>query len=385
MGVRVRERDGAWWVFVNHQGRRKAKRIGIGDAGKKAAKTAAAKIQAKLVLGDVGILDTDKKAVVPTFEEVAKQWEQLTSPDWKRGTAVSYGNVVRHRLLPSFGSLPITEVTGERVETWWTGVRDEGLSKVHLRTMRGVLRGICRRAVRLGLIRSNPVEWIEGKLGRQTGEIRKKADYLTRQELTRLLGIAERVCPTLYPVLLVMATAGLRVGEALALQVGDLDALGLKLHIRRTVRRGYVDSPKSGKAGIVDVPPTTMAVLARIAEIRQAEAAVQGVEARWLFPGGNGPEMPAMPEAVQKALRRALKAAGIRMIRPHDLRHTFATLAIQAGVPILTVSRQLRHASISTTVDVYAHAVPGSNRAAAEVMETILTGNQTQPPCNLPS
>ncbi len=58
---------------------------------------------------------------------------------------------------------------------------------------------------------------------------------------------------------------------------------------------------------------------------------------------------------------------------PHDLRHTYATLAIQAGVPLLTVSHQLGHASISTTADIYAHAVPGSNRAAAETMEAILS------------
>jgi len=62
-----------------------------------------------------------------------------------------------------------------------------------------------------------------------------------------------------------------------------------------------------------------------------------------------------------------------------DLRHTYATLAIQAGVPLLTVSRQLGHATISTTVDLYTHAVPGSNRAAAEALEAVLASNQMQP------
>ena len=51
MGVTVRERDGAWWLFVNHQGKRKAKRVGVGDTGKTAARKAAEKIQARLVLG----------------------------------------------------------------------------------------------------------------------------------------------------------------------------------------------------------------------------------------------------------------------------------------------------------------------------------------------
>jgi len=129
---------------------------------------------------------------------------------------------------------------------------------------------------------------------------------------------------------------------------------------------------------------TTVAVLERIRQTRQVEAAYQGVEARWLFPGRTA-DMPITPEAVQQAFSKVLRAAGIRHIRPHDLRHTYATLAIQAGVPLLTVSRQLGHASISITADVYAHAVPGSNRAAAEVMEAILTSNQTQPQRNLPA
>jgi integrase len=246
---------------------------------------------------------------------------------------------------------------------------------------KSVLRGICRRAVSLGLLPVNPVERIEGRLGRQDKEIRQ-ADFLTAEELGKMLAAAERVCPREYPILLVMATVGLRIGEAAGLQIGDLDVPRLRLHIRRTVRRGYVGSPKSGKGGVVDVPTSTMAVLANIREIRQVEAAVDGKEPRWLFPGDTK-EMPITPEAVGLALRKALAAAGIWKIRPHDLRHTYATLAIQAGVPLLTVSRQLRHASISTTADLYTHAVPGSDRAAAEALEAVLNRNQTLPPRNL--
>ncbi len=384
MGVTVRQKDGAWWVFVCHNKHRKAKRVGSGEPGRRAAKAAAEKIQAKLALGDVGIFDAPEKPTpVPTFAKIAAEWERVTVPGWKRGTVITYGKALRSRLLPTFGKLPISEVTADRVEAWWTKTREEGLSRGRLAALRRLLRAICRRAVSLGLLQSNPAERIEGRLGRDQGEIQKKADYLTAEDLTTFLGTAERVCPKEYPIFLVMGTCGLRVGEAVGLQAGDLDGPGLRLHIRRTVRRGYVDSPKSGKAGIVDVPASTMAVLARIREIRQAEAAVRGTEARWLFPGATWTTMPETPEMVQNVMRRVLKAAGLRRIRPHDLRHTYATLAIQAGVPLLAVSRQLRHASISTTADIYAHAVPGGNRAAAEVMEAILAGNQTQPPRNL--
>jgi integrase len=381
MGVKVRERDGAWWLFINHKGRRKAKRIGEGETGKKAAKAAAEKIQAKLALGDMGILEAPAKASVPTFEEIAKEWERVTAPEWKRGTAISHGNALRCRLLPTFGPMPMTEVTPPRVEAWWTALREEGLSRKRLTHLRGILREVCRRAVRLGFLPTNPAEWIEGRLGREDTE-RHVADYLTGEDLNKLLAAAERVCPPEYPIILVMASCGLRAGEAVALQVGDLDVEGQQLHIRRGVRRGYVTSPKSGKPRVVDVPGPTVAVLARVRALRQTEAAFRGVEARWMFPGAGG-EMPLTPEAVRKAFWKALRAAGVRRVRLHDLRHSYATLAVKAGVPLLTVSRQLGHASISTTADLYTHAVPGRNRAAAEALEAILTGNQTQPPRNL--
>ncbi len=106
----------------------------------------------------------------------------------------------------------------------------------------------------------------------------------------------------------------------------------------------------------------------------------QTVEAKEFVVKDDRGDIRAQLDPFQKVLR----AAGIRKVRPHDLRHTYATLAIEAGVPLLAVSRQFGHASISITADVYAHAVPGGNPAAAEVMEAVLS-NQTHPPRNLPA
>jgi len=119
------------------------------------------------------------------------------------------------------------------------------------------------------------------------------------------------------------------------------------------------------------VPETVMALLVKQRQIVQAEAAVRGTEARWLFPGDI--ESRCITETpVRDHLCDALTAAGVRPIHPHILRHTYATLAIQAGVDILTVSRQLGHKDISTTISTYCHAVPGTGRAAADVIGEIL-------------
>ena len=81
-----------------------------------------------------------------------------------------------------------------------------------------------------------------------------------------------------------------------------------------------------------------------------------------------------MDEApIRVAFRRCLQAAGIpRTLRLHDLRHTYASLALQRGVPLLVVSRQLGHASIAITADVYGHLIPEATRAAADAVEAIL-------------
>ena len=361
----------------------------MGEPGKAAARKAAEKIQAKLVLGDLSILDPPKPVEpvqsVPTLRKVAAGWELVKAPDLKRGTQISYANAIRKHLNDAFGDLPITAITEDCVEAWWMQFRHAGYSKKHVGTARQILRGICRRACSLKLLTVNPVDRFEGRLGKVQGAIRKKSDWLTAEDFETFLQTADRICQRGCPIVLFMATCGLRIGEAVGLQVGDLDVADCQLHIRRTVRRGYIDSPKNGEAGIGDVPPTTMVVLERIKEIRRVEAAAQGTEPRWLFPSQFRKDAPITPENVSVFMRRVLAAAGLRKIRPHDLRNTYATLAIKAGVNILSVSRQLRHSSIAITADVYTHAVPGGNRAAANVTDAILTGhprNQAQPPRN---
>jgi integrase len=299
VGVTVREKDGAGWIFVNHQGKRKAKRVGVGDAGKHAARKAPEKIQAKLVLGDLSILEPKPAAkAAPTFRDVAVEWEQVKGPDLKRGTRIDYANIIRQHRNGAFGDLPITEVTGDRVEAWWVRLRNTGLSKKHVSTVRTILNQICRWAVSKELLTRNPVDRIAGQIGKAQGKAKKLTDYLTAEDLDTFLTTAERVCPKEYPIFLVMGTCGLRVGEAVGLQVGDLDSARLRIQIRRTVRRGYIDSPKSGEEGEVDVPATTMAVLERVKELRRVEAAVDGVEARWLFPSRLHNDRPITPEGI---------------------------------------------------------------------------------------
>jgi site-specific recombinase XerD len=79
---------------------------------------------------------------------------------------------------------------------------------------------------------------------------------------------------------------------------------------------------------------------------------VDSVEARWLFPSRLHNDRPITPEGIGCYMQKILKAAGLRKIKVHTLRHAYATLTIQGGAPLLNVSRQLRHGDVSITAKV---------------------------------
>ena len=93
----------------------------------------------------------------------------------------------------------------------------------------------------------------------------------------------------------------------------------------------------------------------------------------WVFPGSTGG--PMSPDSVLHMLHRVLKRAGLPRVRFHDLRHTFATLALQNGVDVKTVSGMLGHFSAGFTLDTYAHVTTAAQRQAAKTMGGILSGS----------
>src|SRR5215510_8884423 len=108
MGVRIRQRDGAWWVFVNHKGSRKAKRVGVGDAGNKAAKEAARQIRARLALGQYTFEDPER--TLPTVGHYLLSWlREHAAVNCKPSTYAEYQWSIDHILIPDFGPMSLNE------------------------------------------------------------------------------------------------------------------------------------------------------------------------------------------------------------------------------------------------------------------------------------
>jgi integrase len=162
----------------------------------------------------------------------------------------------------------------------------------------------------------------------------------------------------------VMAYAGLRIGEAAALQVGDIDFLRRTIHVQRQIqnRVGGLDiiGPKHGSERVVPVPEELVERLSRHIEA----VGVYGDE-RWMF------GRPPSPTALRHYFVNACRAAGITGVTPHDMRHHYASGLIWGGLDAVAVSRALGHSSPAITLDVYAHIWPDAadrTRAAATAL-----------------
>ena len=112
MGVRVRQWKGAWWVFVNHHGRRKVRRVGEGESAKFAAKEVARKLQARLALGE----SLGDRGQAVCFGDHAAQWLSHIKQTRKHSTYVSYEVLLRRELLPALSGVTLDQITRSRIK-----------------------------------------------------------------------------------------------------------------------------------------------------------------------------------------------------------------------------------------------------------------------------
>jgi integrase len=364
MGVKVKERDGAWWIFVNHKGRRKAKRVGT----EKAAREAAKKIEAKLTLGDFGTLK--KETVCPTFREYAEWW--LTLPHgWKESTRAAYDLHLRLHILPVFGKQRLDQIGRKQLRDFFDGLAVKGLASATVSGVRAVISGVLGRAVEQELIPTNPLRDIKTRGNGHKEEI----DPLTEQEAFELLERAKTFRDgAFYPPLLCALRTGMRIGEIQALSWGDVDFAGGFIDVKRSHRQNRITGTKTGKRKRVDMSPHLAKTL-RALQVGRKVVSLQ--EDGWVFGDEQGKMLDR--SRFERALHQCLKKAGLRRVRVHDLRHSYATIRLMKGHNVIDVSRQLGHANPTITLKVYAHWIPGKFKSQVAELDTRPDATPAQP------
>jgi integrase len=179
-----------------------------------------------------------------------------------------------------------------------------------------------------------------------------------------------------------LATTGMRRGELLGLRWGDVDFDGRTVTVRQTVtmvgERPELGTPKSAAGHRrLSLDAATVAALRAWKAAQTAERLVMG--AGWQ--GGHDlvvtePDgSPVHPQVFSRRFGAVVRRAELPTIRLHDVRHSYATAALAAGVPVKVLSKRLGHADIAVTLRVYAHVMPGDDEAAAEMVAAVLGGS----------
>jgi integrase len=375
MGVKVRQRNGAWWIFVDHHGQRKAKRVGTGPAGKKAAELVAIKLQARLVEGDTSILHE----VVPppvTFGAYAQQWlESYATHTCKFSTVRIYEVNLRRHVLPVLGRTPLEAVARTDCRALIAACRTKGLSPKTIVNICRTVSSILSQAVEDGHVTANPAFRL-GRYYRQADHPAPEIQPLAGEEVQRFLEIARQQTPREYPLFLCAVRTGMRLGELLGLQWGDVEFSGRFLEVRRNRVAGRTTTPKNGKTRRIDMSAQLTDTFKALLIQRKEETLRRawGEVPAWVFCNEDGRPLDG-DNLRHRAFYKVLEQAGLRRIRFHDLRHTFASLLIQNGESLAYVKEQLGHSSIQVTVDTYGHLIPGANRAAVDRLDDATSRN----------
>ncbi len=376
MAVKVRERpkgSGEWWVFIDHQGKRKAKKIG---RDKRFAQEVAKKIEARLTLGDVGITDERQKS--PLFKDYAELWLNGYIKGMRRNsTFVRYKDILTRYVYPALGNKPVDEIKRGEIRDLLLKLNTKGLARATICLVRDVISGPLSFAHDEELIPVNPIVGITKRLQLRR-EKKTVIEPLTGEEVSLFLETCVVRTTEYYPFFLCAFRTGMRLGELLGLQWGDVDWHGRFIKVERSYKLGRITPTKTGKVRRVDMSDQLIEAMSSLHTERKREALQEGrgefVETIFHRAG-----KPMEQNYIRRVFKRILVQAGLREIRLHDIRHTFASLLLSDGASPVYVKEQLGHSSIQMTVDIYGHLIPSSNREMVNRLDSQLSATQPQP------
>lgn len=278
------------------------------------------------------------------------------------------------RVVAMLGDIPLSRLSGADVAAWQQqllhpGDGGRGLSPATVRNTRAVFHKALADAVRLELLGRNLVASTDPP----ANVARKTTGVWTADELRHFLDHVSG--HRLKLAFQLLATTGMRRGELLGLWWGDVDWDRGAVSVVRSL--GLVDG------GLVMSPGKTATsrrlMFLDAATLDDLRAHFQ----RAIDDGAGGDSDPVFaardggllhPDSFSNTFDRLVAIAGVPRIRLHDLRHTHATLALQAGMHPVVLAERLGHSSVATTMDLYAHVTPAISRDGADIVANTLFG-----------
>lgn len=314
----------------------------------------------------------------------------IRPPRLTPNTCRAYDNVVRNYLKPALGHLPLQGMTQLHVERYYADLSDvKKLAPNSLIAHAAVLSSALKAAVKARKLRENVAQLAENRPRRAQVNCDVLNNVWTAEEAQRFLKTLKAAGETQFTALFALALdSGSRRNELLGLQWRHLDDRTLRIEQQLVLGGRNAPQfalPKRGSVRSVDLSDETVALLSQHkreqAEVKMANRTCY-VDNGLIFAqawGSSNARHSVLGASLQwvsvnRRLDALCKAANVRRITVHGLRHTCVTLLLSAGVPGHVVQRRLGHKSIQITLDVYSHVLPNMQADAASRLAALLHG-----------
>ena len=378
----ARRANGEGNIRKRKDGRWEGRYVAGHDAnGKEIRKNVLGKTQAEVkdklrkAIEEAKYLDV-AKADEYTVERWVKTWYEIYSkPNLRESTQERYWNHISYHIIPEIGHIKLRKLTGRDIQIMYNNVRDHGrvlkgpndkrdksLSASYIHSLHRMLKMCLERAVREELLIRNPCDNVVlPKVEREEMKI-LKPEYIKAY----LAEAERRGC---LPMMFLELCSGLRKGELAALLWEDLDIENKTISINKQATR-----VKGGGVKITR-PKTATSIRKEPIPQQAVDLLIQEHEKHpdspYMFPSPMTGGM-LYPDSLNDINEKILDAIGVERVRFHDLRHTFATIALQSGVDIRTVSGMLGHSDPGFTLRTYTHVTNPMQIRAAETVGNVI-------------
>jgi len=288
-------------------------------------------------------------------------------------TAEGYRHIINHYLIPALGRICLSQLRPQHISNYCSAAVHRGLSNRTVLHHYRPLHKALKDGVKLGLIGVNPCDGVD-----DPKPVDKEMKILLPDGVSKFLSVAQKAPWPCYYLFYTLLFTGLRRSEALALTWGSIDLELCILSVTQTLHKlsggKYVIQPPKTRRSRrqIDMPPSLALLLRDYRSEVETQRLLLGkslTDNDFVFTHPDG--TPLDPSSITHVFVKMVRKAGLKL-RLHDLRHSYASIMLAAGINVKAISESLGHANIGITLDIYSHLLPGVGKAAAERFEKLL-------------
>ena len=290
------------------------------------------------------------------FEDFVKLYYEDMDKRLRENTIRTKKYIIDLKILPYFGKMRVNKIKPTDIRKWQNTLLAQNYSLTYIKTIQNQLTCLCNYAVRFYDLKANPC-LKAGSIGSKNAQEMK---FWVKQEFMQFIdSIMDK--RQAWMGFMVLYWTGCRIGELLALTVGDIDldkrTISISKSFQRIDSREVITPPKTPKGNRIINIPEFLAI-----DLQDYIGSIYGIEKEdRLF--------PFTKYFFEHEMQRGVKLSGVKKIRLHDLRHSHCALLIDMGFTPIAIAERLGHERIETTLGTYAHLFPNKQAQMAERLD----------------